>query len=129
MTMLHWPHTDSCTEDTFILLDALEQDANELRDAKPTVSLEIGYALCHTVCFHINQRAVPAPDVYRVSLGQYLGRHAVSTLRFKPSIILTPISLVYLTSDINPRASSCTLQTGRQNKVRLTFTRLQDCFS
>ena len=31
-------------EDTFLLLDALEADATALRDMKPTVALEIGYA-------------------------------------------------------------------------------------
>ena len=33
---------DCAIEDTFILLDALEQDASELLELKPTVCLEIG---------------------------------------------------------------------------------------
>lgn len=33
----------SDSEDTFILLDALELDANALQEAKPAVCLEIGY--------------------------------------------------------------------------------------
>lgn len=32
-------------EDTFILLDALELDANALQEAKPAVCLEIGYVI------------------------------------------------------------------------------------
>lgn len=31
-----------CLEDTFILLDALEKDAETLRDLKPRICLEIG---------------------------------------------------------------------------------------
>jgi release factor glutamine methyltransferase len=41
-----WTCADSCSlEDTFILLDALEQDADELRELKPRICLEIGYDL------------------------------------------------------------------------------------
>ena len=34
-------------EDTFILLDALEEDTAELRESKPKVCLEIGYVGAH----------------------------------------------------------------------------------
>jgi release factor glutamine methyltransferase len=30
------------TEDSFILLDAIEQDVDELRSSRPTICLEIG---------------------------------------------------------------------------------------
>ena len=33
------------TEDTFLLLDALEEDAQEIRDLSPRICLEIGCAL------------------------------------------------------------------------------------
>jgi hypothetical protein len=35
---------DDTAEDTFLLLDALEQDVKTLRDQRPVVCLEIGYA-------------------------------------------------------------------------------------
>ena len=35
------------SEDTFILLDALEQDVDELRDLQPRVCLEIGQVSLH----------------------------------------------------------------------------------
>ena len=36
-------------EDTFILLDALEEDADELRRSKPLVCLEVGYVCVASV--------------------------------------------------------------------------------
>ncbi|CAL1696248.1 unnamed protein product [Somion occarium] len=72
-------------EDTFILLDALEQDADELRNMQPSISLEIGS-----------------------------GSGCVSSFI---GTILGPSNTLYLATDINERAASCTARTGRQNNI------------
>ncbi|KAL4068320.1 S-adenosyl-L-methionine-dependent methyltransferase [Scleroderma yunnanense] len=71
-------HVYDPAEDTFLLLDGLEQDAEDLRRPRPLICLEIGS-----------------------------GSGCVSAF------------LVYLTTDINHRASDCTLKTGQQNKIHL----------
>ncbi|XP_039376694.1 methyltransferase N6AMT1 isoform X2 [Mauremys reevesii] len=73
-------------EDTYLLLDALEQDAAQLRDAGVEISLEVG-----------------------------AGSGVVST--FLASIV-GPSSL-YICTDINPIAASCTLETAVLNKVHI----------
>ncbi|KIJ45657.1 hypothetical protein M422DRAFT_59809 [Sphaerobolus stellatus SS14] len=42
LTYKDYDHVYEPAEDTFILLDALEQDADELKELKPTICLEIG---------------------------------------------------------------------------------------
>lgn len=68
-------------EDTFILLDALEEDAAELRENKPRVCLEIGcVALQSSSVSLLNGRTDLAQDVYPVSLGRYWDQHAVGNI-------------------------------------------------
>jgi hypothetical protein len=38
-----WKDIDISEEDTFLLLDALEEDVDSLRQSKPAICLEIGY--------------------------------------------------------------------------------------
>jgi len=88
----HLTRTDFTTvyepaEDTFLLMDALEADQQELQSLKPRVCLEIGSG---SGC-----------------VSSFLGN------------VLKPSSTLFLTTDINPIASSCTLRTGRQNKIPL----------
>ncbi|KAF8679687.1 Methyltransferase [Rhizoctonia solani] len=77
------------SEDTFLLLDALEDDADHLRTLKPTlIQLDL------------------AQDAFRPFLDAFLEmNHAVSP--------------VLITTDINPRAAHCTEATGRKNNVPL----------
>ncbi|EGO02736.1 hypothetical protein SERLA73DRAFT_119773 [Serpula lacrymans var. lacrymans S7.3] len=74
-------------EDTFLFLDGLELEVDELRTSKPSICLEIGS-----------------------------GSGCVSA--FLASILGTSTAL-FLCTDINQFASSCTLATGRQNKTPL----------
>ncbi|KAI9462338.1 S-adenosyl-L-methionine-dependent methyltransferase [Lactarius psammicola] len=74
-------------EDTFILLDALEADADVIRGLAPRVCLEIGS-----------------------------GTGVVSS--FLAQIVGTSNSL-FLCTDINPHAATCTARTGSQNKIPL----------
>ncbi|KAF8295667.1 putative methylase [Clavulina sp. PMI_390] len=83
-------------EDTFILLDALEKDADVLVNMRPNICLEIGSGSgCVSTFLH-------------------------SVLQQAPSdgITIKPAAL-YLCTDINPYAASCTIRTGAQNNVRL----------
>ncbi|KAJ7693678.1 S-adenosyl-L-methionine-dependent methyltransferase [Mycena rosella] len=82
-----YEHVYEPAEDTFILLDALEQDADELISMKPRISLEIGSGSGCVSSF----------------LGSITGSSAV----------------LYLCTDINPRACRCSLSTGYQNKIPL----------
>ncbi|KAJ7102308.1 S-adenosyl-L-methionine-dependent methyltransferase [Mycena belliarum] len=82
-----YEHVYEPAEDTFILLDALEQDAEELTSMRALVSLEIGS-----------------------------GSGCVSSFL---SSIIGPSAVLYLCTDINPRACDCSTATGRQNKVPL----------
>ncbi|KZV70343.1 S-adenosyl-L-methionine-dependent methyltransferase [Peniophora sp. CONT] len=85
-----YEHVYEPAEDTFILLDALEEDAEALRALKPSVCLEIGQALSGSGC-----------------VSAFLGS------------ILGPSTTLYLCTDINTRASQCTYRTGVQNRVPL----------
>ncbi|XP_032635589.1 methyltransferase HEMK2 [Chelonoidis abingdonii] len=73
-------------EDTYLLLDALEQDAAQLSDAGVEISLEVG-----------------------------AGSGVVSA--FLASIVGP--SALYICTDINPIAASCTLETAVLNKVHI----------
>ncbi|KAG5728552.1 eRF1 methyltransferase catalytic subunit mtq2 [Termitomyces sp. T112] len=81
-----YDHVYEPAEDTFLLLDALEEDEKELKDLHPSISLEIG----------------PGSGCVSAFIGKILG----------PSVL-------YLCSDINPHACTCTRATGTQNKVTL----------
>ncbi|TDL28756.1 S-adenosyl-L-methionine-dependent methyltransferase [Rickenella mellea] len=72
-------------EDTFILLDGLENDAVELQNLDPKICLEIGSGSGCVSAF----------------VGKLLGSSRC----------------LYLTTDINPYASKCTVSTGKQNAV------------
>ncbi|KIJ68716.1 hypothetical protein HYDPIDRAFT_81547 [Hydnomerulius pinastri MD-312] len=80
-------HVYDPAEDTFLLLDGLEKDAEDLKDQKPLICLEIGSGSGCVSAF----------------LGSILG----------------PAAALYLCTDINHRASTCTLSTGKQNKIPL----------
>ena len=47
-------HIFTISEDTFLLLDALEKDAEALRAIKPTVCLEIGQETLHHISLDSN---------------------------------------------------------------------------
>lgn len=74
-------------EDTFVLLDALEAEANTIRSLAPRLCLEIGS-----------------------------GTGVVSTFLAQ---IIGPSNSIFLCTDINPHAATCTARTGSQNKVPL----------
>ncbi|TFK02605.1 multiple coagulation factor deficiency protein 2 [Platysternon megacephalum] len=84
----HGPFSDvyEPAEDTYLLLDALERDAAQIRDAGVEISLEVG-----------------------------AGSGVVST--FLASIVGP--SALYICTDINPIAASCTLETAVLNKVHI----------
>ncbi|KAH7927416.1 hypothetical protein BV22DRAFT_1007089 [Leucogyrophana mollusca] len=85
LTQTDFVHVYEPAEDTFLLLDALEQEADELKKHPPLICLEIGSGSGCVSAF----------------LGTILG----------PSVA------IHLSTDINQHASSCTLATGRQNKI------------
>jgi len=72
-------------EDTFVLLDALEADADAIRDLAPRICLEIG----------------SGTGVVSTFLGQIVGAS----------------NALFLCTDINPHAATCTARTGSQNKT------------
>ncbi|XP_026507504.1 methyltransferase N6AMT1-like [Terrapene carolina triunguis] len=84
----HGPFSDvyEPAEDTYLLLDALERDAAQIREAGVEISLEVG-----------------------------AGSGVVST--FLASIVGP--SALYICTDINPIAASCTLETAVLNKVHI----------
>ncbi|XP_034649067.1 methyltransferase N6AMT1 isoform X3 [Trachemys scripta elegans] len=84
----HGPFSDvyEPAEDTYLLLDALERDAAQIRDAGVEISLEVG-----------------------------AGSGVVST--FLASIVGP--SALYICTDINPIAASCTLETAVLNRVHI----------
>ncbi|KAI0706066.1 S-adenosyl-L-methionine-dependent methyltransferase [Cytidiella melzeri] len=84
LTREDYDHVYEPAEDTFILLDALEQDALELQKLAPRVCLELGSGSGCVSSF----------------IGAILGANCL-----------------YLASDTNPRASQCTMRTGRQNNT------------
>ncbi|XP_029471914.1 methyltransferase N6AMT1 isoform X2 [Rhinatrema bivittatum] len=73
-------------EDTFLLIDALEKDADELKKRRIEISLEVG----------------SGSGVVSAFLGSVIGPQTL-----------------YLCTDINPSAASCTQQTALQNKVQI----------
>jgi len=72
-------------EDSFVLLDALEADADAIRDLAPRICLEIG----------------SGTGIVSAFLGQIVGTS----------------NTLFLCTDINPHAATCTACTGSQNKV------------
>ncbi|KAJ7169500.1 S-adenosyl-L-methionine-dependent methyltransferase [Mycena filopes] len=98
-----YEHVYEPAEDTFILLDALEQDAEQLTSLNPSVSLEIGSGSGCVSTF----------------LGSITGSSALCVSpNPRKSPQLSAYS-VYLCTDINPYACKCSAATGRQNKVPL----------
>lgn len=66
-------------EDTFALLDALEQDAEELRETKPRICLEVGYmpqcqseVLLHSLEIYEGQVLDASPVLLEPSLGSHV---------------------------------------------------------
>ncbi|KAH7915156.1 S-adenosyl-L-methionine-dependent methyltransferase [Hygrophoropsis aurantiaca] len=72
---------------TFLLLDALEEEADEIKKDPPLICLEIGSG---SGC-----------------VSAFLGA------------ILRQLPVVQIATDINPRASLCTLKTGTRNKISI----------
>lgn len=80
-------------EDTFALMDALEDDANALKTLGVQLCVEIGYA------------SLSNPST---------GSGCVST--FVSQILGS--SAAYVCTDINYKAALCTIETGERNHVR-----------
>ncbi|CAE6506344.1 unnamed protein product [Rhizoctonia solani] len=89
-------------EDTFLLLDALEEDVDHLRALKPGVCVEVGYGELRGTKCNANRSSSGSGCV-----SAFLGR----ILENEPCLIVT--------TDINPRAAKCTEATGQQNGVSL----------
>ncbi|KAG6910553.1 hypothetical protein DXG01_009503 [Tephrocybe rancida] len=104
LTAKDYDHVYEPAEDTFLLLDALEEDEQELKALRPRISLEIG-----SVATNFFGLGAPSNQFYSSGSG------CVSAFIGK---ILGP-SVLYLCSDINPHACRCTRATGVQNKVVL----------
>ncbi|KAF8213475.1 S-adenosyl-L-methionine-dependent methyltransferase [Mycena galopus ATCC 62051] len=100
-----YEHVYEPAEDTFILLDALEQDAEQLKRIRPQISLEIGPV-------HFNPCQQPAKSNWFTRSGS----GCVSSFL---GSITGPSAVLYLCTDINPHACQCSIATGRQNKVSL----------
>ncbi|KAI0257327.1 hypothetical protein BJV78DRAFT_1115589 [Lactifluus subvellereus] len=79
-------------EDTFVLLDALEADADAIRSLAPRICLEIGRV-------HLES----GTGVVSSFLGQIIGAS----------------NALFLCTDINAHAAACTARTGSQNKTPL----------
>ncbi|XP_024054664.1 methyltransferase N6AMT1 isoform X1 [Terrapene carolina triunguis] len=97
----HGPFSDvyEPAEDTYLLLDALERDAAQIREA----GCELGGG------------KEPARGRVEISLEVGAGSGVVST--FLASIVGP--SALYICTDINPIAASCTLETAVLNKVHI----------
>ncbi|KAJ3523465.1 hypothetical protein NM688_g8726 [Phlebia brevispora] len=102
LTREDYEHVYEPAEDTFILLDALEADTNELQEMKPRIYAEAG----------LDQ------DASQRSSGLYWVMAAVCIFGLARVLFLTYGS-VYLTTDINVHAAQCTARTGKQNKITL----------
>ncbi|THV06044.1 hypothetical protein K435DRAFT_816144 [Dendrothele bispora CBS 962.96] len=89
LTSTDYEHVYEPAEDTFLLLDALEEHAGELKEMAPLTCLEVG----------------PGSGCVSSSVGQILGSSTLQT--------------VYLCTDVNPHACKCTRKTGTQNRTSL----------
>ncbi|KAG6869144.1 hypothetical protein C0993_012242 [Termitomyces sp. T159_Od127] len=99
-----YEHVYEPAEDTFLLLDALEEDEKALKNLRPIISLEIGSGSGCVSAF----------------IGKILGPSVRALLDLQPACPLRINTFpVYLCSDINPYACTCTRATGTQNKVVL----------
>ncbi|TFY64763.1 hypothetical protein EVG20_g5844 [Dentipellis fragilis] len=101
-------HVYEPAEDTFLLLDGLEEDAQSLRDLKPRICLEIGSG---SGCVSSFIGTILGPSEARPS---YPSQRLCT-----PNLIPRCPSSVYLCTDINPHAARCTASTGQQNKIPL----------
>jgi release factor glutamine methyltransferase len=110
------------SEDTFILLDALEQDAEQLKSMRPRISLEIGSVQLHSSETGIRRVHVGrVPAVYRVFWAALLVHLCVRSPRLLHHLADSRVE-VYLCTDINPHACKCSTATGRQNKACTSST-------
>lgn len=111
-----------CVEDTFLLLDALESDAADLKSLRPVICLEVGrvvscWARWSTVTEDLSSLGL-APAACLRSLPRYWDLPSVC---FPPTIsaaLLADSGQVYLCTDINDHACRCSQRTGSRNKVR-----------
>ncbi|KAJ3189308.1 HemK methyltransferase member 2 [Gaertneriomyces sp. JEL0708] len=86
-----WRQIYEPAQDTFLFLDALENDIDLLKQRRPTVCLEIGS-----------------------------GSGCVMTFL---ATLLGSGNALYLTTDVNPKAATATMQTGRRNGVPIDTLR------
>ncbi|KAF7367224.1 Hemk methyltransferase family member 2-like [Mycena sanguinolenta] len=101
-----YEHVYEPAEDTFILLDALEQEAEQLKSLNPQISLEIGPV-------HVRSQEIP-PNVSARSgsgcvssfLGHITGSSAARVFSVLPTIIFLPSTLK---KSISVRISTPTL--------------------
>lgn len=104
-------------EDTFILLDALEEDADILRAMKNPLCLEVGCALRPGCIARVLNVQGLAQAVCLRSSVPFSARTQVPVLS-STRLPATHDSAAYLCTDINAHAALCTLRTGSQNNAR-----------
>ena len=117
------------TEDTFVLLDALEADADAIRALAPRLCLEIGQVVFRPISVRdvdFLLRIIKIGHGRRLDLPRADHRY----LRFPFVLVLLTLiyvslrfiffrtSSVFLCTDINPHAATCTARTGSQNRVQ-----------
>ncbi|CAD6892448.1 unnamed protein product [Tilletia laevis] len=110
LTSADFRHVYEPAEDTFILLDALEQDQSALRGESPFTS----YRQTSTTPTIEGKTSPAKRPRLCVEIGS--GSGCVSTFVGK---ILGSKSAAILSIDINPRAIDCTSRTGKANQVHL----------
>lgn len=131
------PHT-SCTmhphtfppivEDTFVLLDALEKDVDELKKLQPSICLEVGWVNQSIWWLTPDRRTSvcrAGSGCVSTFLSSILGQSSRENPHTRFVIAFSHPSLVYLATDINPHACRCTVSTARRNKA--THLPTQEC--
>ncbi|KAG5458839.1 MAG: hypothetical protein BJ554DRAFT_863 [Olpidium bornovanus] len=117
----------SNSEDTFLLLDALEQDARALRDLRPAICLELGLPALVTVKRPLPPR--PRRHIFacqtQFAQNQRNDQSVVSTSSGTGCVtvflakLLAPLSPLFLCTDVSPSACKATAATAGQNEVEL----------
>ncbi|KAJ7418048.1 HemK methyltransferase family member 2 [Willisornis vidua] len=92
-------------EDTFLLLDALEQDAGRLQEAR-------------VVLLYVINKSHPEFSLFRIEICLEIGSGSGVVSTFLASSILGS-SALYICTDINPMAAYCTQKTALLNNVHL----------